>query len=110
MAVHYRVLKLVSGVQHDPAGLLCEGSQQVEGLVVAGLDLEDVTVDPLGRREVAGGSSAGAFEESTERRRILVPAPRPLPPGSPDRSRRRGQFFDNSRAVMAAAVVARTTS
>ena len=34
-----RFLKLVSGVKHSPAGLMCEGSQQVEGLVVVGLDL-----------------------------------------------------------------------
>ena len=56
--------------------------------MAAGLDLEDVTVDPLGRGEVAGGSSTGAFEGSAKSRCVMAPAPQGLTPSGHERSHR----------------------
>ena len=99
-------LNLCRAVKHDPAGLLCEGSQQVEGLVVAGLDLEDVTLDPLGSGDVAGGSSTGAFEGSAKSRCVMAPAPQVLTPSGHEHSRRIVQ----SSKIAGAAMGAWTTS
>ena len=74
--------------------------------MVVGLDLEDVTVDSLGRREVAGGSSAGAFEVSAKSRCVMAPAPQVLTLSGHERSRRIVQ----SSKIACAVVVARITS